>query len=113
MRQLIASGIVLGIVIEVFTSLMRFYFGLESTNDTAVIGEFTGGIRIHHGYIGVLLMFCAAFNIQRTNSWSAKIFKLWHWFFIIGTGLVISDFVHHFIVLQLAVGRPQFDLVYP
>jgi uncharacterized membrane protein YidH (DUF202 family) len=113
LRQLFVSGIVLGIVIEVFTSLMRFYFGLESTNDTAVIGKFTGGIRIHHGYIGGLLMFGAAFNLQRTKSWSDRVFKLWHWFFIIGIGLVISDFVHHFIVLQLAIGHPQFDLVYP
>ena len=53
--QVAVAAIVLTLLIEGVTILGRFAFGMESTRDTACLGRFTFGLRIHHAYIGVLL----------------------------------------------------------
>ena len=35
------------------------------------------------------------------------------WSVIVGAALVISDLVHHFLVLWPVTGNPQFQLFYP
>lgn len=92
-------------LIEGVTAFFRFGLGLESTRDTAsTVGRLTGGIRIHHGYLGVLLLLIA---------WRwAREGPARRWGLVIGWSLVLSDLIHHFVVLWLATGSPQFDLVY-
>jgi len=106
-RQVIIYAILLTVLIEGVTVFFRFGLEMESTRDTAsTVGQFTGGIRIHHGYIGLLAVLIAAALLRR-RPWAAR------WLLVIGLALVASDLVHHFLVLWPIVGSPQFDLVYP
>ncbi|MBU4487093.1 MAG: hypothetical protein KKD38_09220 [Candidatus Delongbacteria bacterium] len=80
---------------------------MQSTRDTATtIGALTGGIRIHHGYIGLLVVIIYSIFLKRKN-----IFL--DWLLIIGIAMVFSDLVHHFFVLWIITGDPEFHLVYP
>jgi hypothetical protein len=77
---------------ELLTLVLRFGFSLESTRDTAsTVGYLTSGVRVHHGYVGVY--------------WERRLAA-------VGGGLLASDLVHHFVVLWLLTGSPQFDLFY-
>src|SRR4051812_22848136 len=103
LRQVLAFGVALAILIEAATIGLRFGLNMQSTRDTAAIGSFTLGLRIHHGYIGVFLLllgWCFPRGLRHA---------LW----IIGIGLIVSDLAHHFLVLWPIVGDPQFHLVYP
>ena len=111
--KLLIYGLAIGFVFEVFTLILRFYFDLESTRDTTLIGIFTGGIRLHHGYIGALLMLVAFFYLRRAGNLSSTTFTSMHWLLAFGVGLITSDVIHHFLVLWTMTGDPQFDLVYP
>ncbi len=85
---------------------LRFGLGLESTRDTAsTVGVLTHGVRIHHGYIGVLLLVLALAGWSR---WPAPA----RWVLVAAFALIGSDLVHHFCVLWPVVGSPEFDLVY-
>ena len=57
-RQTIRAILFLTLVFESVTCFFRFGLGMESTRDTAsTVGRYiTGGIRIHHGYVGILLL---------------------------------------------------------
>lgn len=97
----------LTVAIEVATVVLRFGFKLESTRDTAsTVGMLTHGIRIHHGYIGVLALVAALCLLK-----AAPILS--RWVLVLGIALVASDLIHHFVVLWLVVGDPEFHLVYP
>lgn len=111
--KLLIRGLVIGIVFELVTLTFRFYFDLQSTRDTALIGSYTGGIRIHHGYIGMILMLISFFSLRRTGGILSDTFTMKHWLFALGVGLVSSDLIHHYLVLWPLTGDPQFDLVYP
>jgi hypothetical protein len=95
----------LTIVFEAVTCLFRFGLGMQSTRDTTITGHFTFGLRIHHGYVGVLLV-AAAFLIPQC-------WRLRTWCLRIGVALVASDLIHHFLVLWPITGDPHFDLTYP
>ncbi len=100
-------SILLTIVIEAVTCLLRFGCRLESTKHTAsTIGMLTCGIRIHHGYIGGGAMLLACWLWERFPVASK-------WLLVVGLALFVSDAVHHFLVLWPVTGSPQFDLVYP
>jgi hypothetical protein len=103
-RQVLVAGLALAILIEAFTVALRFGLGLSSTRDTASsIGMLTLGLRVHHGYIGLLLLplgWCFPLGLRHA---------LW----IIGIGLIFSDLAHHYLVLWPIAGTPQFDLIYP
>lgn len=93
-------------LIEAITLVLRFGAGLESTRDTAsTIGWLTGGLRIHHGYIGLLFAVIALVLIHRAE-------RLSRYLLIAGIALVLSDAIHHFVVLAYWFGDPQFDLWY-
>ncbi len=94
------------ILIEALTCVLRFGLALESTRDTAsTIGRLTFGLRIHHSYIGVALL-PVALLLERQHP------RLAFHVLVIGLGLFFSDMIHHFAVLWLVTGSPQFDLVY-
>jgi hypothetical protein len=101
--RVFSIGLVLAIVFELFTIAGRYGFGLQTTRDTTVIAPFTFGLRVHHGYIGVFLLllgWCFPRGLR-------------HLLWIVAFGLILSDLGHHFIVLWIIEGSPQFDLVYP
>ena len=99
-------SILLTLVVEAITCLFRFGFRMASSQDTKFMAKITFGIRIHHGYIGILLLIWA-FCIRRNKN------NLFYALIIVGISLVFSDLIHHFLVLWPITGDPHFDLVYP
>ena len=106
-RSAIAWSILGTIAIELICVVLRFGFGKDSTSATAsTIGVLTLGIRIHHGYIGALLIPLGIAFDQGPRSWG-------RWVLVLGIALFASDFIHHFLVLWPITGSPDFDLFYP
>lgn len=106
-RTMIWLTLGLTVLIELICVVLRFGWGLESTHDTAsTIGVLTFGIRIHHGYCGLVLLLIA------WGTWT-RYPRLARWGVILGMALFLSDMVHHFLVLWPITGSPHFDLVYP
>jgi hypothetical protein len=106
-RRLMVEILLLTLLFETLTLVLRFGFQLDSTRDTAsTIGLLTFGIRIHHGYCGVLLVLIA-WGISREAP------RLSRCGYVLGGALFLSDVIHHFLVLWPITGSPQFDLVYP
>ena len=95
----------LTLAFEAVTCLLRFGFGIESTRDTLTISSVTSGIRIHHSYIGLLMILISLLlpRGRAARSWCLRI----------GGALLMSDLIHHFLVLWITQGCPQFDLTYP
>lgn len=98
-------GLAFAAAFEAATIFFRFGLGLKSTRDTRWLSRWTCGWRIHHGYIGILLLISAAM-LPLPPLWSDLAV-------IAGIGLAVSDFVHHFLVLWPITGSPEFDLRYP
>src|SRR5688572_26748844 len=106
-RSLWISILVLTAVLELLTLALRFGMRLESTRDTAsTIGRVTLGLRIHHGYCGAVLIL-VAWGLSQTHP------RLSRASYIAGWSLLLSDAIHHFLVLWPITGSPQFDLFYP
>ncbi|MFW6255679.1 MAG: hypothetical protein ACOC54_02565 [Candidatus Sumerlaeota bacterium] len=106
-RAMIWFCVIATIVMEGITAAMRFGLGLQTSVYTANnIGRLTMGIRIHHGYFGVLAIVLAGVFWRRFPAACS-------WLLPLGGALVLSDLIHHYIVLWIFVGDPQFDLVYP
>lgn len=95
----------LTLLMEGLTCFSRFGLGLQSTRDTAALKRYTFGLRIHHGYFGVVLVLVAVlvFSEGSTRNWLLRI----------GGALFLSDLIHHFLVLWPITGDHQFDLKYP
>jgi hypothetical protein len=91
---------------EVVTVGFRFGCGLESRRHTRAIGLVTWGIRVHHGYLGLLVAAIAFCIPQGGAGWRNLLLMF-------AIGLVVSDLIHHFLVLWPITGSPQFDLRYP
>jgi hypothetical protein len=96
-------GLLLAGVIELITLISRFGFGLQTTRDTQQLAPWTLGLRIHHGYVGLLGLMLWA--MLPTGAWR-------RWVLMLSIGLIASDLVHHFVVLWPITGSPQFDLRY-
>jgi len=94
-------------LIEALTLLARFGFDLQATRDTAsLLSPLTGGVRIHHGYLGVLaLVLGGALGAGHPG--------LRCWLMAIGLALVASDLFHHAVVLRIITGDSGFHLTYP
>ncbi len=106
-KQLIIYSLALTLVFELVTVLLRFGLNLRSSEATAsTVGKLTFGLRIHHGYIGVVMVVLSLL-FSRTNKPFRQILL------ITGIALVLSDAVHHFVVLWLITGSPEFDVFYP
>lgn len=104
--ELLLQIVLCTLAMELATVFCRFILGWQSTRDTAAtIGRLTGGIRIHHGYFGVGLLAAAPLY------WSTL--AIASWVVVGGAALVLSDLIHHFLVLWPITGRHEFDLVYP
>jgi hypothetical protein len=90
---------------EGITCLFRFGLEMESTRDTGFLRRLTFGLRIHHGYLGVVIV-GGAFLLP--NDWRMR-----KWCLRVGVALAASDLTHHFLVLWPITGDPHFDLAYP
>jgi hypothetical protein len=55
-------GLLWGILFEALTLFSRFGLAFESQRDTAPLRHVTFGVRIHHGYIGIALLFSDLFH---------------------------------------------------
>ena len=102
--RVLLLGLFCAVLIEAVTVVLRFGMSLESTRDTAVIAAYSGGLRIHHGYLGLMLAPIAA-CLRRP--------ALRNLLLIVALGLVASDLFHHFLVLWPLTGSPHFDVFYP
>jgi hypothetical protein len=82
------------VLVEAITAALRFSTGKSVT-------EFSGNwpiwLRTHHMFWGVAVI-VASFVAWKTHRW-------WGAFIGIGLGLVLSDAIHHLIVLPLTVGN--------
>ncbi|MFT7619663.1 MAG: hypothetical protein ACI97A_003319 [Planctomycetota bacterium] len=96
--------IVLTILFETATCVLRFGFDFETTRDTAFLSLLTFGFRIHHSYVGVLTVLLSLY-VRRGH-----MVQTWAW--RLGWALVASDLIHHFLVLWPLTGDPQVDLNY-
>jgi hypothetical protein len=103
-RSVVLLGLAGAAAFELITVAFRFGLGMESTRDTSALAAVTFGLRIHHGYLGVLLLL-AAWPLARRPAWRNALV-------IVGLTLVVSDLVHHFVVLWSVTGSPEFDLWY-
>jgi hypothetical protein len=110
-KAVILWSFLLTVVFETITVVLRFGFQLTSTEQTAsTVAVMTAGIRIHHSYIGVAMLFAAWWMIDRIK----PEYRIWmQWILICGWAMFWSDIIHHFAVLWPIEGDPQFDLVYP
>jgi len=91
MENLILWVIVIAVVIESVTILGRYLFG-SIRREYKMLHIHT---HVHHGYIGIL--FLALYMIFQYDI-----------LFLIGGPLFLSDFIHHFIVLQLWTKHTEF-----
>lgn len=105
-RDIVRRALILTVAIETVTVVLRYVFHLESTRDTAsTIGVVTLGLRVHHGYVGIVMLLVA----WATRRWWPRV---WAHLVVWGIALVASDAVHHFLVLWPLEGDPQFHLWY-
>ncbi|MAE60347.1 MAG: hypothetical protein CMJ49_03220 [Planctomycetaceae bacterium] len=88
----------------VITIAMRFGLKLQSTRDTRFLRHLTFGLRIHHGYIGILLAILAPICFQH---------QLGPRNLTLIIALILSDLIHHFLILWPITGSPEFHLIYP
>ena len=103
---LLKNTLILTIVFEAITALFRFGLKLESTRDTGFLKHITFGFRIHHGYIGVVIILLLLLNKNLFGQYSSYVMA-------IALALVTSDFIHHFLVLWPITGSPEFHIHYP
>lgn len=100
------ATVVTTVAIESVTLLFRFGLGLQSTKHTAsTVGRLTMGIRIHHGYIGVLLILLLSLPLIRRSRYADLCL-------VAGLSLFFSDLLHH-TLLYFITGSADLDLVYP
>jgi hypothetical protein len=104
LSQALVYGLLLALVIELITAGLRFGLDLQATRDTATLGKYTFGFRIHHGYIGLLLVII---SLLPDHTGISRLLL------IVGIGLLVSDLVHHFLVLWPITGSHDFHIRYP
>lgn len=81
----------LTIAIELLCCLFRFGFGCRARE----LQRRFLPIRIHHGYAGVAILPALPFLPAPWRGWAAAA----------AAALVVSDLIHHLVVLKLATGK--------
>ena len=98
------AGLAGALLVEGLTCFLRFGLGMRGTRDTAWVGPLTFGVRIHHAYVGAVVLCVAA--LMRRRAWRNLLI-------VVGVAMVVSDLIHHFAVLLPLTGSADFDLRYP
>tara|TARA_R100001126_G_scaffold65809_1_gene37674 strand:- start:212 stop:583 length:372 start_codon:yes stop_codon:yes gene_type:complete len=101
---LIAFGIVGAILLELLTIYLRFGRRMTAPEKTAWLGRMTRGYRVHHGYHGFTLIPAGMLIFPGAAG---------EWLAIAGIALLLSDAIHHFIVLKWVTGHHEFWVKYP
>lgn len=101
---LLAAGLTLAF--EAVTVALRLGMGMESHLTTAGLSAVTLGLRLHHGYLGLLALAVAPWVRRRHPEHAERLTA-------VGVGLALSDALHHVVVLWALTGAPSFDLFYP
>lgn len=85
------------LLFEALTCLGRFGLGLRSREIAPRYQKYTFGVRIHHGYVGAAVLPPPLVGA----------FDPWTQCLLVGVagGLILSDLIHHFMVLPLLTGR--------
>jgi hypothetical protein len=94
----------LTLLFEAVTCAFRFGLDLQSSRDTRWLSRWTANFRIHHGYVGAVMAIPA---MGADGSFLAV------WALRIGAALLLSDAIHHFLVLLPATGSHEFHITYP
>ncbi len=105
-KEIFLYSALLTVLIEAVTVLFRFGLGLQASTTTSAFGRLTGGLRIHHGFIGLAVIIATA-ALMRRYPVAAR------WALVLGIALVASDLVHHLLVLWPITGSPELELFYP
>lgn len=103
-RQLLLTGVAGAVLFELATCLCRFGLSLQAARQTSWLAPLTFGLRIHHGYVGLVCLLLAALPCAPLPR---------HLLAILGLTLFLSDLVHHGVVLPFAVSATEFDIFYP
>jgi len=105
-RLVLVKASLLALVFELVTVVLRFGCGLRAGAVTAPVGKLTGGLRIHHAYVGVLIsaLVVLAGKLLTDTAFVCGLAS--------GLGLVASDLAHHFIVLWAVTGSHEFHIFY-
>ncbi len=102
---LLLKTVAVTLLIEGVTLLFRFGFGLRSSEATQFLKTVTLNVRVHHGYVGLVLFPATFFGFPAL--------PLFGWICATWLAFVISDLIHHFLILWPLTGSPEFDLFYP
>jgi|SRR5688572_1859451 len=94
-RQLLLFGVGVTIGFELLTLIVRFGTGVSAVefNETAPLL-----LQIHHMFWSVPLFLLAPFTVRRLPRVTGAMVGT-------GAGFVLSDLIHHFIVLPILVGN--------
>ena len=92
------------LICELATCTGRFALKISFKEKEQVIKKLTFGIRIHHSYVGIGMILAAAIAslfVSGKPPWLSLLG-------ILGWGLLLSDIIHHFLVLYLVTGNTEF-----
>ena len=87
------------VVFEVLTCAGRFFRGLRACASAPRSKRYTLGVHSHHGYVGAVAV--PPSLLVSSDPLFSPIFLA------VAGGLILSDLVHHFLVLPLTTG--EFD----
>lgn len=96
--------ILVTLLFEFITVVCRFAFGLRAGTSFSFLGTLTGGYRIHHLYVGASLTGVVLITGLSPSLNNALL--------ILGMGLILSDLLHHFVVLWPITGAHEFHMTY-
>ncbi len=89
-------------LIEALTIFGRFVFKINSKNFYIYLTKklkLKYMIHVHHLFFGIII---SAISYHYT-------FPI---FFNLGLAMILSDLIHHFIILQYIMGNPEFHIIY-
>ena len=92
----------LAISLELLTVFVRFKFKIKTKDVLIKIMkhfDLKKIVHFHHGFVGIIIFVIAYF------------YGLFFWADI-GFGILISDAIHHFLVLWPIMGSPEFHVLY-
>ena len=94
--------LVLAVLIELATICTRFVFKISSKDTYMKIMkkfDLHFFIHMHHGIIGILVVLVA---LTYDMPWTLGL----------GSAMILSDAIHHFVVLAIVIGNPEFHIIY-
>ncbi len=91
MLKYVWFGAGLTLALELLCCLFRFGFGFRSRELQRRLIR----IRIHHGYFGIVMVPALPFLPETWLGWAVAT----------AAALIVSDLIHHLVVLKLATGK--------